>query len=84
VDNLPIDVMTLQLVGNAKGVACLIVALDARFPGLGERLTEPHDEMRCWLNAFVDGEDVRVLKGMETALRPDAEIYIVPSVAGGL
>jgi molybdopterin synthase sulfur carrier subunit len=69
---------------EAETVSGLIVALNAHFPGLGERLTEPHGEMRRWINVFVDGEDIRVLAGMSTALRPDAEVYIVPAVAGGL
>ena len=68
---------------EADSVAALIQALDARFPGLGERLTEPGGHMRRWINVFVDGEDIQALAGMATPLRPDAEVYIVPAVAGG-
>lgn len=68
---------------DADSVREVIVALDQRFPGLGERLTEPGGRLRRWINIFVDGEDIQALQGMATPLRPDAEVYIVPAVAGG-
>lgn len=68
---------------EAESVATMILNLDRRFPGLGERLTEPGGRLRRWINIFVDGQDIRWLAGMETRLRPGAEVYIVPSVAGG-
>ena len=69
---------------DAATVAELIAVLDARYPGLGERLTEPGGHMRRWINVFVDGEDIRMLQSMDTELRAGAEVYIVPAVAGGL
>jgi sulfur-carrier protein len=68
---------------EAATVAEVLAALDARFPGLGERLTEPGGQMRRWINVFVDGEDIRMHQALATPLRPDAEVYIVPAVAGG-
>ncbi len=68
---------------EAEDVSRLIATLDARFPGLGERLTEPGGTLRRWINIFVNGEDIRALDGMATPLHPDAEVYIVPAVAGG-
>lgn len=68
---------------EAEDVSQLIDMLDARFPGLGERLMEPGGELRRWINIFVDGEDIRELAGLATTLRPGAEVYIVPAIAGG-
>ncbi len=68
---------------EAATVAELILELDRRFPGLGERLTEPGGALRRWVNIFVDGQDIRELAGPQTALRSDAEVHIVASVAGG-
>ena len=68
---------------EAENVAHVIRMLDARFPGLGERLTEPGGTLRRWINIFVNGEDIRALNGLATPLDPDAEVYIVPAVAGG-
>jgi len=68
---------------EAENVSSLVAMLDARFPGLGERLTEPGGTLRRWINIFVNGEDIRALNGLATPLDPDAEVYIVPAVAGG-
>lgn len=61
----------------------LVAQLDARFPGMGERLMEPGGIMRRWVNLYVDGEDIRALAGEATPLPPGCEVMIVPSVAGG-
>lgn len=68
---------------EAEDIAGVITELDTLFPGIGERLTEPGGGLRRWINVFVDGQDIRWLAGMETRLRRGAEVYIVPSVAGG-
>ena len=68
---------------EADTVAAVIAALDGRYPGMGQRLTEPDGQLRRWVNVFVDGFDVRTQEGMNTALRDGVEVFIVPSVAGG-
>ncbi len=68
---------------EAETITALIAVLDERFPGLGERLTEPDGQMRRWVNVFVDGQDVQTLQGMDTPLRSGAKVYIVPAIAGG-
>lgn len=74
---------------EAVTVAEAIAALDDRFPGLAERLTEPESggsgsrTVRRWINIFVDERDVRSLQGLQTPLRPGQDVFIVPSVAGG-
>lgn len=67
----------------AATVADLIAALDARYPGMGERLAEPDGRLRRWVNVFVDGQDVRGLGNTGARLEAGAEVIIVPSVAGG-
>ena len=40
-------------------------------------------ELRRFVNVYVNGEDVRFLAGMATALKAGDEVSIVPAVAGG-
>jgi molybdopterin converting factor small subunit len=68
---------------EAPTVAQMVRALDARFPGMGERLTEPDGRLRRWVNVYVNGADVRDLAGVQTPLAPGIEVIIVPSIAGG-
>ena len=63
-------------------IAC-IDGLEASFPGLKERLLDETGELRRFVNVYVNGEDVRFLSGLSTAIEADAEVSIVPAVAGG-
>jgi sulfur-carrier protein len=40
-------------------------------------------EVRGFINVYVDDEDVRYLDGLDSKVEPDAEISIMPAVAGG-
>ncbi len=68
---------------DAATVRELVQQLEARYPGMGERLVEPGGRMRRWVNIYVDGEDIRTGAGLEMPLRAGAEVIIVPSIAGG-
>lgn len=57
-------------------------ALSAEHAGLAERLFEV-DALRGYVNVFVDDEDIRYLDGLATVVAGDAEISIMPAVAGG-
>ena len=57
--------------------------LEARFPGVKERIIDPSGELHRFVNIYVNGEDVRFLDGLATALSEGDEISIVPAVAGG-
>jgi sulfur-carrier protein len=56
--------------------------LVARFPALKVRVLEG-DGVPSFLNVFVDGNDVRLLSGLETAVSPASKILLLPAVAGG-
>ena len=62
--------------------AC-ITELDERFPGIKDRILDEAGEMRYFVNVYLNGEDVRFLKGLETAISSGDELSIVPAVAGG-
>ena len=64
-------------------VAQLIGALEERYPGLGFNLCYETGELRPFVNVFVNGVNIRYLHGLETPVPADAQVYILPSVAGG-
>ena len=61
----------------------VIVALDSQYPGIRERLCDEQGELRNFVNIYVNGEDVRFLKGIDSPTKEGDEISIVPAVAGG-
>jgi sulfur-carrier protein len=70
-------------VGVAGTLADVLTLLDESWPRLGRRIRDEQGELRRFVNVYVDGEDVRQLAGMSTAVPDGAEIQVLPSIAGG-
>ena len=60
----------------------LLEDLSARVPALGEKVYDG-DEIRPYVNVYVDGEDVRTRDGLDTPVRDGATIVLLPAMAGG-
>jgi len=69
--------------GDGGTLMACIDSLEEQYPGLKERLCDEAGELRRFVNVYVNGEDVRFLSGLETALSAGDEVSIVPAVAGG-
>jgi molybdopterin synthase sulfur carrier subunit len=72
-----------QVEVNCSSLKECIAELEAKFPGIKERLTDESGELRSFVNVYLNGEDIRFLKGLSTALKSGDEVSIVPAVAGG-
>ncbi len=71
-----------EVEGKAGTVMALIQDLDARYPGIGERISEG-GKVRRFVNIYVNEEDIRFLQAEQTAVKDDDEVSIVPAIAGG-
>jgi molybdopterin synthase sulfur carrier subunit len=63
-------------------VRALLESLVATYPALQERILAG-DELPQFLNVFVDGSDVRLLDGLDTAVSDSTTVILLPAVAGG-
>lgn len=61
----------------------VLAALYERHGELRDRIAGEDGELRRFVNVYLDGEDVRFLDGLATAVRQGAELQILPAVAGG-
>ena len=68
---------------DADSVGGLIQALDARHPGLAERLLDPSGRLRGYVRVFVNERDVRGMQEAATPLAAGDTVAIVPAIAGG-
>ena len=64
-------------------VAALVNDLKKRYPGLKDRICDETGQVRRFVNIFVNGEDIRFLQQLDTALKAGDELSIVPAIAGG-
>ncbi len=69
--------------GAAGSLAACIENLEARFPGVRERLLDDEGGLRRFVNIYINGEDVRFLEDLATSINEGDEVSIVPAVAGG-
>ena len=67
---------------EATTVRGALDALVTEYPALRERVLEG-DGVPSFLNVFVDGEDVRLLRGLDTAVADGSTVLLLPAVAGG-
>ncbi|GMU40356.1 MAG: MoaD family protein [Chloroflexota bacterium] len=68
---------------EAEDLRSVVTSLETQYPGMRERLLDEGGEIRRFVNIYVNGEDVRFLQGLSTALKAGDEVSIVPAVAGG-
>ena len=68
---------------DGSDLSAVIDSLDTSYPGIKARLCDEGGELRPFVNIFVNGEDVRYLDGLNSAISDGDELSIVPAVAGG-
>lgn len=64
-------------------VGAVFAALEADHPALRRRLTDEQGALRRHVNVFLGNDNIRDLDGLNTQVADDAELLILPSVAGG-
>ena len=64
-------------------VRAALAALVQRAPALSAQLFDGGGALRSYVNVYVNDDDVRSLKGLDTALKSGDTISLVPSIAGG-
>lgn len=72
---------TIQVEGATVGEA--LNALTAQFPNLRRHLFADDGQLRSFVNVYLNDEDVRYLRYVDTPVGDTDRISIVPSVAGG-
>jgi molybdopterin converting factor small subunit len=63
----------------AATVADVMAALEARWPGMRDRLCDSRPAIRRHINVFVDGERAT----LDTRLRDGADVVILTAISGG-
>jgi molybdopterin synthase sulfur carrier subunit len=72
-----------EVVAEGDTVRDLLEDLMGRFPALRAQIVEDGD-LAPFVNVYVEGEDVRTLDGIDTEVRPDSSVILLPAMAGGI
>ncbi len=70
---------------SAEGatVGGLLENLNRQHPGIKERICDDDGKVRRFVNIYVNGDDIRFLKNLESPVKDGDEVSIVPAIAGG-
>ena len=72
---------TATVEGATVGEA--LADLYAQHGELRARMADGGGGVRRFVNVYLDGEDIRFLDGLDTAVPDGAELTVLPAVAGG-
>jgi molybdopterin synthase sulfur carrier subunit len=72
-----------EIVVTAATVRESLDALEARHPGVRERILDPDGQLRRFVNIFLADRDIRFLDGLDTPVGDDEVVSVVPAIAGG-
>ncbi len=62
----------------------VLANLGTVYPGVGAQVLDEAGHVRAYINIFVDGNEMRTLRGEDTPVGPQDEVSIIPAMAGGL
>lgn len=68
-----------QLSVPASSVREVVDALDARWPGMRDRICDSRPAIRRHINVFVEGDKAT----LATSLQPGTEVIIMTAISGG-
>lgn len=69
---------------TARSIRELLEGLERRFPGIKTELCDERGDVRSFINTFVNGTEIRQLRGLDTPLADSDDVSIIPAMAGGL
>ena len=69
--------------GQGSTIGQLIDDLDKRYPGVKARLLSADGELYQFVNIYINDEDIRFLKQLETPVSEGDVVSILPALAGG-
>ena len=72
-----------EVAAEGKNIAEIIEDLEKNYPGLKERICEGDGKLRRFVNIYLNDEDIRFKNNMETELKENDELSIIPAIAGG-
>jgi molybdopterin synthase sulfur carrier subunit len=68
---------------EGTNVGDVLNSLKASAAGIETRLFKAPNQLNRFVNIYVNDEDIRFLKNLETPVKAGDEISIVPAIAGG-
>jgi molybdopterin converting factor small subunit len=73
----------LEFTLSATSLRDALAQIERRYPALYRCVCDETGAVRRHVNLFVNESDLRVLDGLDTALKPGDVVMVLPAVSGG-
>ncbi|WP_408890534.1 MoaD/ThiS family protein [Myxococcus faecalis] len=61
----------------------VLANLDASYPGIGAKLLDERGAVRRYVNVFLNEDDIRALRELDTPVKDVDRLTLIPAMAGG-
>jgi molybdopterin synthase sulfur carrier subunit len=72
-----------EIEAGGGNVGDVLRALTEQHPETRSQLFSEDGELNRYVNVYLNDEDVRVLDGLQTPVKPEDTVVILPAMAGG-
>jgi molybdopterin converting factor small subunit len=72
-----------QILAQGTTVRGLLQNLEEQFAGISKTLYLDSGELRPFINVYVNDEDIRFLADLDTPVKAEDVVTILPAIAGG-
>jgi molybdopterin converting factor small subunit len=72
-----------EVQASGSDVGALLKGLAEQHPATQSQLFGPDGSLNRYVNVYLNDEDVRVLDGLDTAVKDGDTLVILPAMAGG-
>jgi len=77
------DRLVVEVTADGSTLSDVLDSLDASYPGIKARIVDEQGGLRRFVNVYVGNDDVRFLDGLNTPVADNAQVSVIPAVAGG-
>ena len=79
-DTAGVNRLSIAATGTLRAV---LDEVAERWPRLARRIRDERGQLRRYVNVYIDGEDCRLIGGLDAPVGDQAQVQVLPSVAGG-
>jgi len=72
-----------EIEGSGGTIGEVLASLTEQYPAIESQIFSGTGELNRYVNIYLNDEDVRVLDGLETAVKETDTVVILPAMAGG-
>jgi molybdopterin converting factor small subunit len=72
-----------EVTADGSTLSDVLDSLDESYPGIKARIVDEQGGLRRFVNVYVGNDDVRFLDGLNTPVADNAQVSVIPAVAGG-